>query len=57
MDKLANISHENFRSYTGTIIPTNYIFICWVNDENEDKLINDELNMGNSIIQIIIPSI
>lgn len=55
MYKIANISHDFFVSYTGTAIPTDYKFVCWVGDANEDELIITESDKCREIIQIPIP--
>ena len=55
MDKIANISHDCYSSYTGTAIPTDYKFVCWVGDDDEDEKIITESNNGREIIQITIP--
>lgn len=55
MDKIANISHDSFSTYTGTAIPTDYKFVCWVGDVNEEKLLEEVADAGRDIIQVIIP--
>lgn len=52
--EIANISHDSFSTYTGTAIPTDYKFECWVGDANEDKLLEDVANDGREIIQVAI---
>ena len=54
MEKIANISHDNFSTYTGTAIPTDYKFVCWVGDVNEDELLKGEADIGREIIQVAI---
>lgn len=53
--KIANISHDSFSTYTGTAIPTDYKFVCWVGDVNEYKLLEDVADDGREIIQVDIP--
>ena len=52
---IANISHDSFSTYTGTAIPTDYKFVCWVGDVNEKKLLEDAADNGREIIQVDIP--
>ncbi|MCK5225118.1 MAG: hypothetical protein KAQ89_00215 [Planctomycetes bacterium] len=53
--EIANISHDSFSTYTGTAIPTDYKFECWVGDANEEKLLEDVADNGREIIQVAIP--
>lgn len=55
MDKIANISHGSFPTYTGTPIPTDYKFVCWVGDMNEKELLDNEVMAGRDIIQVVFP--
>ena len=52
--RTANISHDYIQSYSGTAVSTNYKFVCWVGDENEEELINIECSNGREIIQVEI---
>jgi len=55
MNKKANISHDTFKNYTGTSIPCDYKFCCWVGDVNEKELLEAEHKNGRDMIQVVIP--
>lgn len=54
-ERIANISYDTFNCYTGTPIPTNYKFVCWVGDEKEEELLDDVMKADREIIQVTIP--
>lgn len=51
----ANISFRTFSSYTGTPVPTDYKFVCWVGDKDEKRLLEKEYRKGREFIQVEIP--
>ena len=55
ISRIANISHDCFASYTGTPIPTDYKFVCWVGDDDEKERLTIESDNSRDIIQIAIP--
>ena len=52
---IANISFDTLSSYTGTPIPTDYKFVCWVGDENEKELLDKLSDSGREFIQVACP--
>lgn len=52
MKKIANISFDCASGYTGTPVPTDYKFICWVGDKNEKELVEIENKKGREFIQV-----
>jgi len=54
-ERTANISHDSFHNYTGTPIPCDYRFVCWVGDVNEKELLSDVMREGREIIQVVFP--
>lgn len=55
MTKTAIISHDSMHSYTGTAVPTDYKFVCWLGDVNENEKIKSEQEMGREIFVLSIP--
>ena len=52
---IANISFDSLSSYTGTPVPTDYQFVCWVGDENEKELLDKLSKGGREFIQVACP--
>lgn len=53
--KIANISFDYSSNYTGTPVPTDYKFVCWVGDKDEKRILHAEVIEGREFIQVSIP--
>jgi hypothetical protein len=53
--RTAIIELNLFSGYTGTTVPTGYKFLCWDDQPESKKLVDDIYNNGGECITIGIP--